>query len=488
MEKLLEAVFGLLTILVKGIFNVLQVIFGQDPEFRKAKYGASFMGLWDRLRLVSSWNKGVCISGTKKIKISKSLEHTLVIGGSGTGKTSTVVIPSIFRSKNSFVCTDIDGSIFAKTSGDLQKRGYKIQVLNLADITRSSFFNPIQNCQNDTDLKQLSELLIATAYPNSNSENTFWSFGSQNIIYILLRLLKNQSEEYQNLANLRYLLQRYSQLEDFVTQNASADVWNDWLGFVSAEEKIQSGMISSALVALDKLSDSGIGFLTSKNTLDFSKLVNGNGKRSALFLIIPENKLGFYSFLLSIFYSQFFAFIENNKPKKKNPLMIYLDEFSQLTIPDFPLHATTLRRYNTALVLLIQDLAQISRKYGIDGASAIYNGSTANKIIFPGMSLDLAQKLSQSFGRKGVAIQPQTKPYLSDRELLTAQELIQLEDNKAIFTYRNKPPLILKMKPYFKQFSLRRRSRLKPMELEQNAITQTPLIPLQLTQNHNEEE
>jgi len=486
MEKLLEAIFGLLTILVKGVFNVLQVIFGQDPEFRKGKYQAKFMSTWDRLRLVSSWNKGVCVSGTKQIKISKSLEHTLVIGGSGTGKTSTVVIPSIFRSNHSFVCTDVDGSIFAKTSGDLQKRGYKIQVLNLADITRSSFFNPVQNCHNDTGLKQLAELLIATAYPNSNSENTFWSFGSQNIIYILLRLLKTQAEKYQNLTNLRYLLQRYAQLEGFVTRNASADVWNDWLGFVSAEEKIQSGMISSALVALDKLSDSGIGFLTSKNTLDFSKLVNG--KRSALFLIIPENKLGFYSFLLSIFYSQLFAFIENNKPKKKNSLMIYLDEFSQLTIPDFPLHATTLRRYNTALVMLIQNYQQLITKYGINGASTIYNGSSANKIVFSGMSLELAQQLSQSFGRKGVAIQPQTKPYMSDRELLTVQELIQLEDNKAIFTYRNKPPLFLKMKPYFKQFSMRRRSRLKPVELEQNAITQTPLIPLQLTPNHNEEE
>lgn len=484
--NLIEAFFEIITQIVKGIFNLLQVIFGADPEFRKGKYSANFMSFWDRIRLVSSWNKGVCINGKKRLKVSKSLEHTLVIGGSGTGKTSTVIIPSIMRSNASFVCTDVDGNIFKKTSGYLTKKGFDIQVLNLQNISKSCFFNPLAYCNNDSDLKQLSELLIATAYPNQkNSDNAYWNFGGQSIIYILLRLLKYQPQEYQNLSNLRSLLQRYHSLENFIAENASESVFSDYLGFSSADQKIQSGMVSSALVALDKLADQGIGFLTSKNTLDFSKLVKG--KRSALFIIVPEAKLGFYSFLLSIFYTQLFEFIQNNKPKKKNPLFIYLDEFSQLTIPDFPLHATTLRRYNTALVMLIQDLNQISQKYGIDGASAIYNGSSANKIIFPGMSLDLAQRLSNSFGRKGVAIQQQDKPYLSDRELLTVQELIQLKDKKAVFIYRNKPPLILKMRPYFKQFSLRWKSRLKPLKLEQHTITTPSLLSFKITPPTDEE-
>ena len=486
MEKFLEAFFDFFIFILKGIFHLLQVIFGADPEFRKGKYTAKFMKFGDRIRLLSSWNKGVCLNGKKRIRIKKSKEHTLVIGGSGTGKTSTVIIPSILAGKNNFVVTDVDGDIFRKTSGFLKRQGYSIQVLNLQDISKSSFFNPVANCQNDSDLKQLSELLISTAYPNQkNSDNSYWNFGGQNIIYICLRLLKTQSKEFQNLANLRHLLQHYEELEDFVAMNGSQSVFNDFLGFSSADTKITSGMVSSALQALDKLSDAGISFLTSRNTIDFSKLTKRK-KRSALFIIVPETKLGFYSFLLSIFYSQLFNFIQENKPKKT--LFVYLDEFSQLKINNFSLLATTMRRYNTALIMLIQDFQQLVEKHGTNGASTIYNGSSANKVIFNGMSLEMARTLSQSFGRKGVAIQPQAKPYLSDRELMTVQELIQLKSNQAIFVYRNKPPLIMKMKPYFKQFSLRQKTKIRPIKLLKNSITLPSLISLTPKPKTNEEE
>ncbi len=481
--KLIEVFCEIITQIVKGIFNLLLVIFGSNPESRTGKYSANFMSFWDRIYLVSSWNKGVCISGKKKLRTSKSLEHFLAIGGSGSGKTSVVVISSILRSNSSFICTDVDGDIFRKTSGYLAKKGYQIQCLNLQDISRSAFYSPLAYCHNDSDYKQLAELLISTAYPNPNSENSYWNYGAQTLIYIILRVLKSQPKEFQNLANLRFLLQRYNSLENFITENASADVWNDYLGFASAEPKIQSGMVSSALVALDKLSDNGISFITAKNTLDFSKLTTT--KPYALFIRVPEAKLNFYSFLLSILYSQLLQYIQTHKPKQV--IFAYLDEFSQLNIPDFALYATTMRRYNLSLVALVQSESQLISRYGNDGFNTLFNGSFANKVIFSGMSLNLARQLSQSFGRKGIASQPQDKSMISDRELMTVDELIQLNDKKVIFMYRNKPPLILSMKPYFKQLSLRWKSKIKPMELEQTVITPPSLLSLKITPPINEE-
>lgn len=487
MGNLIETFFELIGTIIKGSFGILQVLFGADPNFNKqSKYNSKFMGFWTSIKLLNSWNKGVRITGTKNITDENSRSHVLGIGGSGTGKTSTIVIPSILENKNSFVVTDVDGDIFRKTSGALMKKGFSIQVLNLADISKSVFYNPVANCKNNSDYKKLAELLIDTAYPNANSESTYWNMGAQTAIYILLRLLSNMSKNYQNLANVRFLLQRFDSIENFVAENASESVWNDYVGFCSADKKIQSGQISSALVALDKLSDEGVAFLTSKNTLDFSKLTQ---KKSALFIIVPEVKLGFYSFLLSIFYSQLFEYLQTNKPKKT--LFCYLDEFSQLNIKDFPLLATTLRRYNVSLTLLIQDLQQLSAKYGQDGASAVFNGSCANKIIFPGMSYELARKLSDSFGRKGVSIQPSKESVMSDRELLTVQELIQLKDGKALFIFRNKPPLIMRMTPYFKQyfkqFAMRRKTKLKPLKLQENPITLPELISIKPKPIHNEE-
>ena len=483
MLKLIEALFSLLTIIAQGIFNLLQVIFGADPEFRKAKYKAGFMKWWDRVRLLNSYNFGICLTGTKKLRVKKSLEHTLIIGGSGVGKTSSVIIPSILRSNASFICTDLDGSIYQATSGALKRKGYNLQVLNLEDISRSECFNPIAYCKNDSDLKELSELLIRTAYPNANAESNYWNYGGQQIIYIMLRVLKSQPKSFHNLANLRFLLQRYNQIEDFIIANASQETYNDYLGFASSEEKIQTGMVSSGLMALDKLSDSGVNFLTSKNTLNFSKLTKG--KRNAIFIRVPESKLVFYSFLLSLVYNSFFSYIQRNKPRKI--VYAYLDEFAQLKgLGDFPTISTTCRRYNLGLVCLIQSENQLISNFGTSGYQTMFNGSFANKLIFGGMSYSLAQQLSQSFGRKGIAIQPQTQPYLSDRELMSVDELIQLSNKKALFIYRGKPPLIVKVKPYFKQFSLGRKSKIRPIELKQNTIVQTPLLNLNPLTNEEE--
>lgn len=104
--KLIEVFFEILKIIIVGIFNLFKIILGQDPDFRQGKYSTKFMSFFDRIRMVSTWNKGVCINGRKKLSTTTSLEHTMVIGSSGTGKTSTVVIPGILKSNASFVCTD----------------------------------------------------------------------------------------------------------------------------------------------------------------------------------------------------------------------------------------------------------------------------------------------------------------------------------------------------------------------------------------------
>ena len=60
---------------------------------------------------------------------------------------------------------------------------------------------------------------------------------------------------------------------------------------------------------------------------------------------------------------------------------------------------------------------------------------------------------------------------------------MQLDSKKAVFVYRGKAPLIMKIKPYFKQFSLRRKSNIKSIELEQNPIITPPLIDLNSSSN-----
>lgn len=462
MQKVIEAFFALLRQCVQVVITLFEILFGINAKFSiGGKYNARMMPFFKRLFLYNRFRRGITLDGKRSISKKLSLEHVLISGGSGSGKTSGIIIPSILNCDDSFVATDVDSQLFHLTSGYLKKQGFKVVVLNLLDIARSGFYNPIAYCKTNSDLKKLSELLIANAYGGSNGDK-FWSYGGQSVIYIALRILKKLEPQHHTLYELRRIIQRFSQLEGLIAQHASADVWGDYLGFSSQEEKIKSGHISSALQALDKLSDESVSFLTSKNTINFSDLYS---QKTALFIIVPETKLSFYSFLLSIFYTQLFDFMMEQKSRKM--IKVFLDEFGNLNFAgnSFSTLATTLRRYLVSLVVVIQDLSMVYNVYGQHQGNAIVNGSMASKIYLNGMSLDTAQTISRSIGKTSALVKRGDKKQVEDRELMTVQELIQLKDNEAIYLFRNKQPVKLSIRPFYKNRVLLARTKIKPVSL-----------------------
>ncbi len=75
--------------------------------------------------------------------------HSLVIGSTGSGKTTTFISPMIqlLASTNcgsSMIMTDPKGELFNLHSGYLKERGYEVLVLDLRDTYSSSRWNPLE--------------------------------------------------------------------------------------------------------------------------------------------------------------------------------------------------------------------------------------------------------------------------------------------------------------------------------------------------------
>src|SRR6266496_6714564 len=108
----------------------------------KAEWGHSFEHL-------SRHNLGFAVTGSKALTKNTSHENCAVFGPTGSGKSSVVIISSVFslaRGKSSIIINDCTGEVYEKTSTFLAKNGYKILRLDFSNSIRSETFNSLLNC------------------------------------------------------------------------------------------------------------------------------------------------------------------------------------------------------------------------------------------------------------------------------------------------------------------------------------------------------
>lgn len=87
-------------------------------------------------------------NGVLQVVFSRDPSHALGIGCTGAGKTTSLVIPKVhilssLKNKPSFVIIDVKGELHDKLSGHLNKKGYKIKVIDLDEPEFSACWNPL---------------------------------------------------------------------------------------------------------------------------------------------------------------------------------------------------------------------------------------------------------------------------------------------------------------------------------------------------------
>ena len=102
--------------------------------------------------------------------------NTLVIGGSGAGKSFFFCKPNLLQlNRSSYIITDRKGEILKACGGFLQKHGYVVKVLNLLNMEESDCYNPFMYIRKESDVVKLITNLIANTTPkNSQSSDPFW--------------------------------------------------------------------------------------------------------------------------------------------------------------------------------------------------------------------------------------------------------------------------------------------------------------------------
>lgn len=146
--------------------------------------------------------------------------NTLVIGGSGAGKTRFFCKPNLMQCcRNSYFVLDPKGEIVRDVGELLSQKGYEVRVLDLISMEKSHCYNPFVYLQSDNDIQRLvTNLFKATTPKGSQSKDPFWDTSASMLLSALVYYLHYEAPEDEQ--NFAMVMEIY---EDQVLGNISAE-------------------------------------------------------------------------------------------------------------------------------------------------------------------------------------------------------------------------------------------------------------------------
>lgn len=454
-------------------------------------FNAQFLSRRNTHKLLSARHTGVCVNGQHRLSFQDSTRNVLVVGPVGSGKSSTLLAGTLLNNnplRPSIITTDPSRELYQMSSGYLSQQGYDVQLIDLGRPNHSLYYNPLHNARDTSTIKQVAHTLVSSAFPqHGRSDGQFWNLSATELLTTLIRMVHPMPERYRTLGNVRRLLDELagnpSGLNDFAAGLEDEDTFRQFRAFLGINETTRQSILATARASLEKLTDESLARLTSRHSVDFQAL---RQRPTALFVTAPEDSLAYFGFMLSLIFTDLLRMAmkmpEPGQPYQ--PILCLMDEFAHLglnRLENFPNIAASSRKRDISLVMVCQDMEQIMSLFGREDGQAIINGTAATHIFLSGQSsTTTARWLSERMGDTTMSYDGLGgKTRESHRALMTVDEIMQLPPDQALMYHAGLPPVLLKMRPYFKNRKLLKRSQLPPVPVPQ-VNTSEPLayVPL----------
>ena len=395
--------------------------------------------------------------------------NTIVIGGSGAGKTRFYCKPNIMQCNTSFVVLDPKGEILRSEGYLLEKEGYVIKVIDLIDMSRSHGYNPFRYIQNDKDiLKLITNLIRNTTPKGSQSSDPFWEKSETALLEALMLYLYHYApENEQNFTMVMEMLTYADVHEDDETYESPLDelfkqlertdpgslALKQYQIYKQAAGKTAKSILISVGVRLAAFNLESVASLTCYDELELETI---GSRKTALFAVIPDNDSTF-NFLIGMLYTQLFQMLYYQADFEYGgelpvPVHFLMDEFANVALPDeFDKLLSTMRSRQIFVSIILQNLAQIKTLFKDSWESIVGNcdelyylgGNEQSTHKFISEYLGKETLDTNTFGKStGHSGSYSTNYQQTGRELLTPDEVRLLNNDYGLLFIRGERPVM----------------------------------------------
>ena len=315
--------------------------------------------------------------------------NDVIIGPSGAGKSRGYVKPNLLQGSESILITDPKGSLRQEVGPVLERSGYRVREIDLADCLASPWgYNPLDYVRHDDQRDAYREqdiMTIAACLVPLSSHEQFWDLSARMLLEALIGyVLECLPDEEHDLYTVSRLLQEMG--------GKSFDY------LFSELEQIAPGCFPVSRYRMfrlaknaDKMFSSILGILAanlSPYTFDGTRALFQNSRKiifpdlgqekTAVFLTVSDTDRAMDG-LANLFYTQALQSLCAAADKSPGhrlavPVRFILDDFAANTcIPDFDKTVSVVRSREISVSVILQSLSQLEALYGHAKALTILN-------------------------------------------------------------------------------------------------------------------
>lgn len=395
---------------------------------------------------------------SQKVYVDNSDKHTVVIGQTGSKKSRLIAMPTVRilgAAGESMIISDPKSEIFNRTFNYLKKQHYDIKVIDLRNPNNGNAWNPFSVAYSfyksgdvDHAYEFLNDISINLTEIDKSSKEAFWDNSAGSLFFGLSLILfkycleNNEPDEAVNIKNILELRNSLFETDrpilNPIWTYAKSDrfIESILIGTVATAVETRAGILSVFDQKMRAFSvQPSLLSMLSHNDNSFDHLTE---KRSAVFLLLPDEKTGFHN-LVSLYVKQSYEYLiykaQHCLTSQKSlgiRVNYILDEFSSLPeISDFPAMITAARSRNIRFNLFLQSKKQLQIRYGEDCDTIMSN--CENWFYLSSREIGFLKELSELCGECNGSSR---KPLLSISDL---QRLNKRKGQVLILTARNKP-------------------------------------------------